>query len=155
MTQDDERRRFSDRFKQSLVSAGIDPIPARVAELVNLRAPIAAVSPSAARKWLKGLAIPSQNRLQILADILDVDAAWLRFGDVEPGNQFGTPPISLVLDAAEHLLVSDYRLMGAESQALVRSLLTLLLRFEQESNSYERHLGSPINYSCKCPMSYA
>lgn len=35
----------------------------------------------AVRRWLQGEVIPTQDRLQVLAEWLDVDAHWLRFGE--------------------------------------------------------------------------
>ena len=45
---------------------------------LNAHAP---VSHAAARKWVMGKSLPTQEKLRTLADWLGVSVAWLRFGD--------------------------------------------------------------------------
>jgi len=49
------------------------------------------VSPSAFRKWLKGEAEPSRERLVALAEVAQVSIGWLARGDGPP-PQFDAPP---------------------------------------------------------------
>ena len=44
------------------------------------------VSVQAVRRWINGEAIPAQDRLQVLAEWLNVDPHWLRFGEKLSGS---------------------------------------------------------------------
>ena len=54
--------------------------PTQLAREFNLRFGGHPVTVHAARKWLQGESIPTQEKLRALADWLDVSASWLRFG---------------------------------------------------------------------------
>lgn len=47
---------------------------------LNICADQPPVTTLAARKWLMGEAMPTQDRIQLLAEWLNVSASWLRFG---------------------------------------------------------------------------
>ena len=126
--QDDERRHFSDRLKGALAASGYSTSPTAVAAEFNRRAEGAAVTVHGARKWLMGEAIPTQARIQILADWLNVRAAWLRYGDAD-NTDFPVPPRSTVdIDAAELRILKDLRLLSESGRALARDLVDSLLR---------------------------
>lgn len=73
---------FSERLQQSLARAGVSASsPTQLARKFNLLSPGNPVSPQAVRRWLEGTAIPTQDKLVVLADWLRVSAEWLRFGD--------------------------------------------------------------------------
>ncbi len=65
------RQEFSARLRAALERAGVDPTPANLAKHFNARAGDFAVTAHGVRKWLDGLAMPSNERLEILA-------RWLR-----------------------------------------------------------------------------
>lgn len=76
-----EKQKFSERLRQSLRTANIEShSPTRLTLKFNLRYEGTPVSAQAVRKWLEGNAIPSQDKLIVLAQWLNVSAHWLRFG---------------------------------------------------------------------------
>jgi hypothetical protein len=103
----EERLRFSERLRSSLAKAGLSARPSDFARAFNARADGAAVTVHAARKWLGGEAIPTHEKVVILAVWLGVSAAWLRFGDQEadvmtdeviPESSISTPSLALMND---------------------------------------------------------
>ncbi|SNT33928.1 hypothetical protein SAMN06265795_12660 [Noviherbaspirillum humi] len=75
-----EREQFSERLSVALETAGFQSNSAtRLAELFN-SVSSEGVSIHAARKWLIGQAIPTQNKIRVLAQMLNVEPEWLRFG---------------------------------------------------------------------------
>ncbi len=77
-----EKEAFSQRFKQKLAEHGwAINSPTWLAREFNLRYSGQSVSVQTASNWLSGAAIPSQDKLQILAAWLDVSNQWLRFGE--------------------------------------------------------------------------
>lgn len=80
----EEKQGFRKRFGECLKRQGEALGPARIAREFNLRYHGTPVTPQAVRKWLKGEALPPQDKIRTLAQWLDVSPQWLRFGDSEP-----------------------------------------------------------------------
>lgn len=79
---------FSERLHQCLARAGVSASsPTQLARKFNLLSPASPVSPQAVRRWLEGTAIPSQDRLVVLAAWLKVSPEWLRFGAADAAVQ--------------------------------------------------------------------
>jgi transcriptional regulator with XRE-family HTH domain len=76
-----EASRFSERLKHALINAGYEPRPSVLEREFNLRYWGPSISFQATRRWLNGETIPMQDRLQVLAEWLNVDPHWLRFGE--------------------------------------------------------------------------
>ena len=84
MNSTQERLLFSERLQQALRHAEYSPdSPTQLAREFNVRFAGNPVTVHAARKWLQGESIPTQEKLRALASWLDVPADWLRFGSVE------------------------------------------------------------------------
>jgi transcriptional regulator with XRE-family HTH domain len=79
-----ERLEFSKRLQKALHNAEYSPSsPTQLAREFNVRFAGQPVTVHAARKWLQGESIPTQEKLRALAEWLDVPSDWLRFGNVE------------------------------------------------------------------------
>ncbi len=61
--------------------------PTRLAREFNVHFSGHPVTAHAARKWLQGESIPTQEKLRALASWLDVPCDWLRFGSLEPRRE--------------------------------------------------------------------
>jgi transcriptional regulator with XRE-family HTH domain len=72
---------FAARLKQAMVAAGYEPRPGVLEKEFNMRHWGRPVSFQAASSWLKGACIPTQDKLQVLAEWLKVEPQILRFGD--------------------------------------------------------------------------
>lgn len=82
-----EREAFAGRLREVLARVGDDgSSPMRLAREFNRRYPGPPVTLHATRKWLQGEALPSQDKLRVLAAWLGVTAEWLRFGDGRRGK---------------------------------------------------------------------
>lgn len=77
----DEKAEFSQRLRQAIESAGYSVRPTVLEREFNTRYWGRAVTVQAVRRWLRGEAIPSQEKLQVLADWLKVEPHVLRFGE--------------------------------------------------------------------------
>ncbi|MFB9242818.1 hypothetical protein ACFFXZ_14190 [Massilia antarctica] len=125
---DQERVNFSDRLKTALLAAGVPVAPTPFMRAYNLRADGAAVTPHAVRKWLAGEAIPTHEKIVILAAWLGVHAAWLRFGDAENADTAaaGIPPVML---SGEHLaMMNDIVSLPASTQQILREIVDAFVR---------------------------
>jgi transcriptional regulator with XRE-family HTH domain len=71
---------FSQRLKQAMRDAGYPIRPVVLEREFNTRYWGRPITVQAVRRWLNGEAIPSQDKLQVLADWLKVEPHVLRFG---------------------------------------------------------------------------
>ena len=136
--EDEERVHFSDRLKASLARRGYAITPSAFSAEFNVRADGATVTVHGARKWLVGDAIPTQARIQILANWLEVSAAWLRFGDASNGVLAPSPALPVHLATKELQLMKDIRHLPESHWQVVRDLVDSLLRNAHEHRSAER-----------------
>lgn len=83
-----EKEAFSQRLKQLLLAKNWPTnSPTWLAKEFNIRFSGNSVSVQTANNWLLGNAIPSQDKLQILAAWLNVSTHWLRFGETDLSAQ--------------------------------------------------------------------
>jgi len=75
-----EREKFSQRLAQAMQQAGYEPRPVVLFRLFNTNYRGRSVSFQTTSRWLGGQAMPAQDKLQVLADVLGVDPHALRFG---------------------------------------------------------------------------
>ncbi|HEX5785572.1 MAG TPA: helix-turn-helix domain-containing protein [Burkholderiaceae bacterium] len=75
-----DKLEFAQRLQNAMVNVGLQPRPGVLYNLFNTRYWGRSVSFQAVSKWLKGEAIPAQDKLQVLAQILNVEPEVLRFG---------------------------------------------------------------------------
>ena len=75
-----ETTEFSERLKRAMVDAGYPVRPIVLEREFNTRYWGRPISVQAVRRWLNGEAIPAQDKLQVLADWLQIEPQILRFG---------------------------------------------------------------------------
>jgi transcriptional regulator with XRE-family HTH domain len=120
-----EQERFSDRLNQALAAANYRPAGASlIAREFNLRFPDMAVTVHAVRKWIKGEAIPTQDKLVALAQWLGVKADWLRYdGEVSPSESSPRQ-----FSGEDLRMLRDYQRLGSERKRIVDEIVQILLR---------------------------
>ncbi len=77
---------FSERLKCAMTKAGYALKSVVLEREFNQRYWGSPVTVQAVRKWLLGDVIPTQDKLQVLAEWLQVDPHWLRFGEERFGS---------------------------------------------------------------------
>jgi len=132
--QEEERDHFSDRLKAALQAAGLDSSPSKFATAFNVRADGATVTVHGARKWLIGEAIPTQARIQIIADWLGISAAWLLFGEAQNAEVHTDDALTHKLDTPELVLVRDLRRLSQDNRMLVRDIVDSMLTRDSASH---------------------
>ena len=76
-----EKVEFSERLRDAMTRAGYQLRPVVLEREFNTRYWGRSVTLQAVRRWLRGEAIPSQDKLQVLADWLKIEPEVLRFGE--------------------------------------------------------------------------
>ncbi|MFA7608135.1 MAG: hypothetical protein WCY08_16315 [Rhodocyclaceae bacterium] len=77
----DHKTEFAERLRAAMLDAGYEPRPAVLEREFNLRYWGRSVTFQAARHWLRGETIPEQDKLEVLAEWLNVEPQYLRFGE--------------------------------------------------------------------------
>ena len=80
----------------------------------------------AARKWLVGEAIPTQDKMRTLADWLMVPIDWLRFGN-DAARQDVPDPLSNA-NSVDMKLIADMQLLDEPHRQIVREVVRILIR---------------------------
>jgi transcriptional regulator with XRE-family HTH domain len=133
-----EREDFSARLQQALRDAEYPPdSPTQLAREFNIRFPGRAITVHAARKWLMGEAIPTQEKLRTLAQWLGVPAEWLRFGgarqELPPYIANNDDGITLHsrFDSDDVKLIADLQRLDERDREIAREVIRLLVRFSR------------------------
>lgn len=125
----EERTAFSERLQQALSNANYSPrSPTELAKEFNHRFVGQSVTVHAARKWLHGESIPTQDKLRALASWLDVPAEWLRFGN--DGQK--TKAQALQFSAAETRLLASLQQLDDHHRQLAHEMLRLIIRLNKK-----------------------
>jgi transcriptional regulator with XRE-family HTH domain len=122
-----ERNLFSERLAEAMLARGLSPSPSVLAREFNPRADGASVTVHGARKWLMGQAVPTIERVHLLARWLNISPTWLLFGEgPQEGNGAANDPAQL--PTPEVHLLNDFRLLDERSQQVVVDLVASLLK---------------------------
>lgn len=76
-----EKALFAERLRNAMTQAGYEARPAALEREFNTRYWGKAITLQAVRAWLRGDAIPSQEKLQVLAEWLKIEPQVLRYGE--------------------------------------------------------------------------
>jgi transcriptional regulator with XRE-family HTH domain len=131
MNSSNERESFSQRLQQALKNAHYSPdSPTRLAREFNIRFEGRPITVHAARKWLVGEAIPTQEKLRMIAQWLGVPAEWLRFGGAEAAGHNGdTNGANLNrFESADVKLIADLQRLDEHHRQIAREFIRMLVR---------------------------
>lgn len=120
-----ESQQFADRLRSALESAGVRASPTLVANAFNLRYHGRSITPHTARNWLLGKVMPTQDKLRVLADWLQVSPDELRFGRA-PGKtnvyEMNAGPVEMAL--ADREMVDRYLSLSQEGRKTIRDVVS-------------------------------
>lgn len=78
----DQKLEFAERLRAAMLAAGLEARPGVLLNLFNTHYWGRSVTFQAVSRWLRGEAIPAQDKLITLADLLKIEPEVLRFGEV-------------------------------------------------------------------------
>ena len=129
MNSTNERESFSERLQQALKNAHYSPdSPTRLAREFNIRFEGRPITVHAARKWLVGEAIPTQEKLRMIAQWLGVPADWLRFGGTEHTATGAEGSAAARFESADVKLIADLQRLDEHHRQLAREFIRMLVR---------------------------
>lgn len=134
-----EREDFSERLQQALRNADYSPdSPTQLAREFNIRFSGRPITVHAARKWLVGEAIPTQEKLRTLAQWLGVPAEWLRFGGgtQHHGSHGAADAIDFPerFESADVKLIADLQRLDDDYKTIAREVIRMLVRMNRSRN---------------------
>ena len=123
-----ETQAFAERLRHALANSGIRSSPTLVAHEFNLRYRGRSITPHTVRNWLLGQALPTQDKLVVLAEWLQVSPNELRFGQgsaeargADAGGQFEP------LDMADREMIHRYLGLSTAERKTVREVVSALV----------------------------
>ncbi len=137
----EEVQAFSLRLQTLLRNQGKPTSPTALARDFNLRWRGAPVTVNATRKWLLGQAMPTMDKLAVLANLLNTSSDWLRWGVPaveEPVNLSHEHSLSRSqrrLHEAKASFAQDFQLLSATHQKLVSAVIEVLLNEQRRGLS--------------------
>jgi hypothetical protein len=124
-----ERENFSMRLQQALRTGGYSPeSPTQLAREFNVRFSGRPITVHAARKWLVGESIPTQEKLRTLALWLGVPNEWLRFGGEQVQVETVGSEANSRFDTADVKLIADLQRLDENYRELAREFIRMLVR---------------------------
>jgi hypothetical protein len=127
-----EKTQFAERLKAAMVAAGYEPRPSVLEKQFNARYWGRSVTFQAARRWLMGLSIPEQDKLQVIADWLGVEPQALRFGDRATRRVREDPGAwSAAIDRQDRLAIDAFLALPAPRRKLIRELIVVLAQTQE------------------------
>ncbi|THC43565.1 hypothetical protein [Massilia sp. Mn16-1_5] len=136
MNSTNERESFSERLQQALKNAHYSPdSPTRLAREFNIRFEGRPITVHAARKWLVGEAIPTQEKLRMIAQWLGVPADWLRFGGAEAPGAQAEGSGAARFESADVKLIADLQRLDEHHRQLAREFIRMLVRMNHPAPS--------------------
>lgn len=126
-----EREDFSLRLQQALRNAAYSAdSPTQLAREFNVRFSGQPITVHAARKWLVGEAIPTQEKLRTLALWLGVATEWLRFGgNTTPGG----PAVAPRFESEDVKMMADLQRLDEHYRVIAREVIRMLVRLNREN----------------------
>ena len=146
-TQNNEVKAFTLRLKTLLLKKGSTLSPTALARDFNLRWRGVPVTVNATRKWLMGQAMPTMDKLTVLANMLNTSPDWLRWGDLSLDDlddrsyarHLGTSD-QMNPDAVTSFS-QDFKLLNATNKKVVTAVMEVLLK---EQKSFHATENSPL-----------
>ena len=122
-----ETQAFAERLRSALDAVGVRPSPAVVANGFNQRYWGRSITPHTARNWLLGQSMPTQDKLVVLAEWLQVSPDELRFGKAASAQRLAdADPQFEQLDMADREMISRYLGLPAPDRKTVREVVAAM-----------------------------
>jgi transcriptional regulator with XRE-family HTH domain len=135
----DQQLGFSNRLQELLLQKGKSVSPTELARDFNLRWRGIPVTANATRKWLTGQSVPTLDKLSVVAQLLNTNEDWLRWGDMSMNDR--NTGRSSRQQNDEQSFTQDFKMLSASNKKVVNAVMEVLLK-EQQSKSKIISLGS-------------
>lgn len=125
----DQQQGFSDRLQERLLVQGKSLSPTELAREFNLRWRGLPVTVHATRKWLTGQSIPTLDKLAVVAQLLNTNEDWLRWGNLSMNDLNSDRDTSYLND--EIGFTQDFKMLSSSNKKVVAAVMETLLKEQQ------------------------
>jgi transcriptional regulator with XRE-family HTH domain len=139
MSSSEERLHFAQRLRQAMRNAHHAASGTQLAKEFNMRVPGNSVTVHAARKWLTGEAIPTQEKLVVLAKWLGVSSQWLRYG-IDTPHDGGKYQLDSGIEPTDVALIEDLHRLDEAHRKIVRLMVSQLVDAETGGVAGSAHM---------------
>lgn len=131
----DERQAFARRLAEAMQAKGYQPRPGVLLKLFNSRYNGRSIGFSSASKWLRGMTLPEQDKLQVLASLFVVDPQTLRYGASAKGNRIAENQPAWIADMSlrERRVFEAYLALPPKLREMVEVMITALDRYDEKA----------------------
>ena len=123
-----ETQAFAERLRTALVDAGVGISPTTVAHEFNLRYWGKSITVHAARNWLMGKSLPSQDKLVVLARWLQISPHELRFGATAVSEVQSASQLERQLNLRDREMLTRYLALPPQDKNTVCEVVAALFR---------------------------
>lgn len=129
------KAQFAQRLREAMSALGYDPRPAVLEREFNLRYWGKAMTLHGVRRWLRGETLPSQDKLLVLAEWLQVPPQQLRFGaEIEMRVRERRARLETALDYQDREVIEAYlRIPQPQRKALREVIIAVARAYPAES----------------------
>ncbi|SDH55737.1 hypothetical protein SAMN05216588_105225 [Pseudomonas flavescens] len=125
------RQKFAARLRTALGNAGYAPKPAVLEREFNLRYWGRPVTLHGVRRWLKGETLPTEDKLLVLAEWLNIDPHTLRFGEEVSTRIDNQKQRHELLLNQEREIINAFLELSETRRKLIRDLITTCVQAER------------------------
>ena len=132
-----ESEAFAERLRRALHAVGMRPSPTAVANEFNRRYRGRSISTHTVRNWLQGTAMPTQDKLLVLSDWLQISPETLRYGRIKSRLRFASGDQLEPMDLADREMIARYLSLSIYDRKTVRDVLaamTIAVQVNQAKN---------------------
>ena len=127
MEKSSETQAFAERLRKALIAAAIRPSPTAVAHEFNARYRGRNITSHTVRNWLLGQALPTQDKLVVLAQWLQVSPEELRFGKAAAMPRLSDADAQLEpLEMADREMIHRYLSLPIAGRKTVREVVAAM-----------------------------
>ena len=129
----DQQPSFSSRLQALLLQKGKSLSPTELARDFNLRWRGIPVTVNATRKWLNGQSAPTLDKLSVVAQMLNTNEDWLRWGDLSMYDRNNER--KSISSNDELSFTQDFKMLSASNKKVVNAVMEVLLKEQQNQSS--------------------
>lgn len=126
-----ERIEFTKRLVSALANLGLKPNATPLVKIFNAQSKGNPITSHAFRKWLLAESMPTQPRICLLADWLQVTPEWLRYGNADARR----PEIDLITGEVSreiYLMLRDFHMLSDHSKQLFLNTVSAMLALQRK-----------------------
>lgn len=129
----DERKAFARRLAEAMRSKGYEAKPGVLLVLFNSRYKGRSIGFSSASKWLRGMTLPEQDKLQVLADLFGIEPQTLRYGTRARNNRIAEPQVvwPAGTGARERRVFEAYLALSPKRREMVEVMVAALGQYDE------------------------